>query len=125
MKLVPIRHNHSVCLICFHVVFCTKYRKPELTEAITISLFEQAIGKYSQLKILEGEVMPDHCHFLVQADSTTLPSDIAKNLKCYSSALIKKALTARWSGWGVGYFISSVGANNADAVQHYIQNQKG
>ena len=122
MDLKPIHHNHSVCLLAYHFVAVTKYRKHELTEAITVSLVEKAISNYP-LTIHAGEVMPDHVHFMVQSPATIAPAQIAKIIKGCSQASIRKLLPS-FTGWGKGYYISSVGGSSLEAVERYIRTQK-
>jgi putative transposase len=87
-----------------------------------MDLFKQAIEKYP-LQIHEGEVMPDHIHLLIQAPATHSPAQIAKLIKGCSSRIIKQ-LNPSFSGWSVGYYISTVGGSSIDAVKHYIRTQK-
>lgn len=122
MDIKPVHHNHSVCLLVYHFVTCPKRRKNELTEAVSVNLFEEAISKYP-ITIHAGEVMPDHVHFMVQAPATMAPAQIAKIIKGCSSAMIGKTLP-QWSGWSKGYYISSVGGSSIEAVEHYIRTQK-
>lgn len=69
-------HNHSVCLLAYHFVTCTKRRRPEL-EGIDVDLLKQAVKKYP-IEIHVGECMPDHIHLLIQAPATFSPAYIAK-----------------------------------------------
>jgi len=122
VNLKPIHHNHSVCLLVYHFVTVTKCRKHELLDPVTVELFTESIRHYP-LNILVGEIMPDHVHFMIQAPTTMSPAQIAKVIKGCSQANIKKVLSS-FSGWSKGYYISSVGGNSLEAVEHYIKNQK-
>lgn len=73
MKFEYIRHNHSTCLLVYHLVFCTKRRQPELKENITVELFKLAISNYP-LYIAVGECMPNHVHLMIQAPASYAPS---------------------------------------------------
>ncbi len=122
LKLKYITHNHSACLLAYHFVTTTKKRRPEL-EGISLDLFRMALKKYP-VTIHVGEVMADHIHLLVQAPATFSPAYIAKLIKGCSSRLIGKQLKDGWSGWSVGYFISTTGGAAVEAVKAYIENQK-
>ncbi|SMC55477.1 IS200/IS605 family transposase [Sporomusa malonica] len=122
MKMPYIYHNHSVCLLAYHFVTCTKKRKPEL-EGISLDLFKQAVSKYP-LTIHVGEVMPDHIHLLIQAPTTFSPAYIAKIIKGCSSRAIGKIRKDNWNGWSTGYFVTSTGGVATDTVKAYIENQK-
>lgn len=121
LKLKYITHNHSACLLAYHFVTTTKMRRPEL-EGITLDLFRLALKKHA-VTIHVGEIMPDHCHLLVQTPATYSPAYIAKLIKGCSSRLISKQLKDGWSGWSVGYFISTTGGAAVEAVKAYIENQ--
>lgn len=64
MKIPYIKHNFSIYLRAYHVVTCTKRRKPEL-EGIALDLFKHAVEKYP-ITIHIGEIMPDHIHMLIK-----------------------------------------------------------
>lgn len=104
-------------------MFCVKRRRKELTDAITVELFREAVSKYP-IEIAVGEVgEQDHIHLMIQAPATFAPSYIAKIVKGCSSKIIGKHLT-KWSGWSRSYFISTTGGTATDAVKAYIENQK-
>jgi putative transposase len=122
VKINPIHHNHSVCLLTYHFVTSPKMRHSELTDDITVDLFKQAIAKYP-LQIHVGEIMPDHIHLMIQAPATLSPANIAKIVKGCSSRLIKQ-IVPTFSGWSTGYYISTTGGTAIDVVKAYIENQK-
>ena len=122
MKIQPIRHNHSVCLLLFHFVVVCKRRRKELSEEITIDVIKNAIAHHP-ITIQEGEIGEnDHIHLLVQAPATLSPAEIARIIKGCSQSAIRKIIPS-WSGWSRSYYISSVGGNSLEAVQAYINNQ--
>ena len=53
--------------IQYHIVFCTKYRKPVLIDnvALECETMIQQIAKNYNFTITAMEVMPDHVHMLV------------------------------------------------------------
>jgi len=122
MKLYPISHNHSVCLLTYHFVTCPKQRKQVLTDAITVDVFRKAI-KNHPLQIHVGEIMPDHIHLLIQSPATLSPAKIAQIIKGCSSKAIKQLLPT-FSGWSTGYYISTTGGAAAEVVEAYIRSQK-
>lgn len=57
--------SSSICSINYHVVFCSKHRKPVL--GAVKEFIEETIGTIAEMqgfKILELWVMPDHIHFV-------------------------------------------------------------
>ena len=73
----------------YHIVWCTKYRKPVLTDGLDneIKRYLTEISKQYQFTITAMEVMPDHIHLLVDCKPQFMPSDMIK---------ILKGNTARW-----------------------------
>ena len=73
----------------YHIVWCTKYRKPVLTGGLDdeIKRYLAEISKQYQFTITAMEVMPDHIHLLVDCKPQFMPSDMIK---------ILKGNTARW-----------------------------
>ena len=54
----------------YHVVWCPKYRRKVLTEAIAERLKQiiSEIRQEHQAEIIQLEVMPDHVHVLMECD---------------------------------------------------------
>ena len=99
----------------FHLVWCTKYRKPVFTN--------------SQL-VEEMEVMPDHVHLLVSFKPKYSASNVVKALKGASARLffqnhpeIKN--NKLWGGhlWSHSYYMGTLGNMSKETVEKYIQNQ--
>ena len=95
--------------IQYHIVWCTKYRKPVL-----INETEQS----------------DHIHLLVECSPQHFIPDMIKVLKGNSARAIfianpdlKKQL---WGGhlWNPSYFIATVSDNTRTQIQEYIVSQK-
>ena len=66
MKIEPIRQNHAVSSLIYHLVFATKYRRDVLPDTMTVEVFEKAIAKYP-IKIHVSEIVYDHCYLMLQA----------------------------------------------------------
>src|SRR5512135_898392 len=66
-----VRNNQNIVYQChYHVVFCPKYRRKVLTDAIAARLkvlAQEVVEKWGQ-EFVECEVMPDHVHLLVGCD---------------------------------------------------------
>lgn len=122
MKIKPIKHAHKVCALVYHFVTTPKRRGKVLTEEITVNLFKEAVKDFP-IYILEGEVMPEHIHMMIQSDVNHSPSDIMNIIKTKSSRLIKERLPD-WKGWSRGGYISTVGKDSIEGVVKYIQEQK-
>ncbi|MBT9142802.1 MAG: hypothetical protein DDT29_01198 [Dehalococcoidia bacterium] len=127
------RGRNSVYQIAYHVVWCTKYRKPVLTSDVAAALKELLlkIAEDGGFTIEKLEVMPDHVHLFITAGPTHLPADMVKSLKGVSARfLFKKRPQLKqclWGGhlWNPSYYLATVGSISEDAVRKYIENQKG
>ena len=65
------KSNNNVVYSCkYHVIFCPKYRRPVLVNAIASRLKEllAQIAIEINIEIIEMEIMSDHVHLLVEVD---------------------------------------------------------
>ena len=63
------KSNNNVVYSCkYHVIFCPKYRRKVLVNAVASRLSEllAQIAVEIQVEILEMEIMPDHVHLLIE-----------------------------------------------------------
>jgi putative transposase len=115
------------------VVFCTKYRKKVLTDAVEVELKTVL----AETCVAEGwilhsmEIMPDHVHMFIQTDHLTAPVNVAKMLKSVSAVRIfsvfPKLKRRRFWGsglWSRGTYFGSVGHVSEETVKKYIEAQK-
>ena len=114
----------------YHVVFCPKFRRPVLEEAIGERIKEIAPAYCESLgcQIMDLEVMPEHVHMLIDIPPTYAPRNLIARLKGFLShelriefPRLKSRLPSLWSR---SCFISSVGAVSLEVVKRYIDNQK-
>jgi putative transposase len=65
------KSNNNVVYSCkYHVIFCPKYRRKVLVNAVASRLKEllAQIAIDIKVEILEMEIMPDHVHLLIEVD---------------------------------------------------------
>jgi putative transposase len=127
-----VESNHNITFDCkYHVVFCPKYRREVLVNGVDARLKELLNSKARELRtdIVEIEVMPDHVHLLVQCDPQFGIHRVVKQLKGYTSHMLrqefpslKRKLPSLWTN---SYFVATVGAVQLDVVKRYIEDQKG
>lgn len=117
----------------YHIIWCTKYRRPCFTNETLVSEMKNIIMDIANkvdVSIKTMEVMPDHIHLLVSFKPKYSITDIVKNLK---------GSTARnffanhpeiknnqfWGGklWSPSYYVGTVGNMSKETVEKYIQNQ--
>jgi len=128
-----IKTKHSICSIGYHLIWCTKYRKPILKNIVEVELrniFGQSCSQYNW-KLRSMEIMPDHVHLFVQCDHETAPVNIVKTLKSISAVYIFTKFPylkgqAFWGSglWSKGAYYSTVGHISEELVKKYIESQK-
>ncbi len=122
-------NNNTVYSCKYHIVWCTKYRKPLLVKPIDQKLKEilYQIAHETQSSIIEREVMPDQVHVLIEIDPQFGVNKVIKLMEGTSS----RATRAAFSGlsklsalWTNSCFIELVGGAPLAIIKQYIQNQK-
>lgn len=127
------QHNslsHTKWMCKYHIVFTPKYRRK-----IIYNQYRQSIGEilrelcgYKGVELIEGHLRPDHVHMLVSIPPKLAISSFMGYLKGKSALMIfdKHANLKYKFGnrhfWAVGYYVSTVGLNEA-TIQKYIQDQ--
>jgi putative transposase len=114
----------------YHVVWCPKYRRSVLVDAIAKRLeqvLRQVAAKY-QAEIIAMEIMPDHVHLLAEIDPQFGIHRLVKNLKGVSSHTLRKEFASLRSRlptlWTNSYFVSTVGGAPLSVIKQYVENQK-
>ena len=131
MRAIAYKSNRNVYYLCkYHVVWCPKYRRKVLIEAIAERL-KQIIAEVCQehqADILSMEIMPDHVHLLVECDPQFGVHRLVRLLKGRSSRflrqefpVLKRKLPTLWTS---SYFVSTVGGAPLSVMKHYIEKQK-
>ena len=126
-----LKTNNNVVYSCkYHVIWCPKYRRPVLVDAVEKrlkTLIRQQAGKY-RTDLLEMEMMPDHDHLLVEIDPQYGIHRPVKNIKGYSSRILRreflslrKRLPTLWTN---RYCVLTVGGATLAIIKRYIENQK-
>lgn len=114
----------------YHVVWIPKYRHKILVEGVKQYLEKVLYAvleeRYPDVYISEQNIQPDHVHMLIEIPPKYAVSQVIGVLKGTSSRLMRKQfayLKTRREMWSVGYFVSSVGANEA-TIKRYIRFQE-
>ena len=115
----------------YHIVFAPKYRRQvfygEKRRAVGDIL--RKLCEWKDIKILEAECCPDHIHMLLEIPPKISVSSFMGYLKGKSSLMIfdKHANLKYKFGnrkfWAEGYYVSTVGLNEA-TIRKYIQQQE-
>jgi putative transposase len=121
----------AVFSLKYHVVWCPKYRRPVLVEAVADRLRVLLAEKADELGMtIHGlEVMPDHVHLFVESDPTRCVAEIVNRLKGSTSRILREEFPALRSRlptlWSRSYYASTVGHVSAATIGKYIASQKG
>jgi putative transposase len=124
------RSRSRVFLIQYHLVWCPKRRKPVLVGKVKERL-EQIIRQVADelgIKVLELTINPDHVHLLISAYPTIPVHKIVKRIKGRSSNILRREfpeLLKLPSLWTHSYYVSTIGTVSKEAVEKYIEAQKG
>ena len=84
--VTPIRRGAGAAYsLKYHLVWCPKYRRPVLVDAVAERLKVLLHDKAATLglRIHALEVMPDHVHVFVEDDPTFSPAHLAHQFKGY------------------------------------------
>ena len=115
----------------YHIVWCPKYRRPVLVDAVADRLRALLAEKCGELgvEIRALEVMPDHVHLFAEGDPTRSVAEIVNRLKGYTSRVLREEFPPLRSRlptlWSRNYYAGSVGHVSAATVELYPARQKG
>ena len=120
--------NTSVSLINYHIVFCPKYRRKLLVGKIKMRLegIIRDVALENGWEIISREVMPNHVHLFVRADTRTPPEIVVKRFKGRSSRYLRNEfpeLLKMPTLWTRSYFLSTAGNVSASVIKKYIEQQ--
>jgi len=122
--------NHSTYKLQYHIVWGTKYRrkwlKPYVRTALKKNLYETT-KKYPTLYIQAVNTDDDHVHIQMEIPPSIAIADAVQKLKGNSSLALRKQFKfiremylEKDGIWSVGYFVSSIGLNEAN-IKRYIE----
>ena len=86
------KSNKNIVYSCkYHVIFCPKYRRKVLVNAIASRLKEllTQIAIDIKVEILEMEIMPDHLHLLIEVDPQLGVHRVVKRFKGATSRYLR------------------------------------
>lgn len=124
-------NNHSVFMLHYHLIMCTKYRRGVIDDDISNRLKEifLRIADSYNIVLEEWNHDIDHVHILFRGAPNTELSKFINAYKSASSRLIKKENPAikksLWKEmfWSQSFCLISTGGVNIDIIKQYIQTQ--
>lgn len=125
------RTRRAVYNITYHLIWCPKYCRPVLVNAVAQRL-DEIIRE--QVRALEGEVValeiqPGHVHLFAEFPPTLAIRQIMHRLKGYTSHELRKEFdwlnTRLPSLWTRSYYVGTAGNVSAETIRCYIEAQSG
>lgn len=119
-----VNSKTSVYNLGYHIIWCTKYRKPCLSAEIQLRLKQLINEKANYLKcnLVTIETMPDHIHIFIKTPPIYAPHFVVKQLKGYTSRILrneydelKRKLPTLWTR---SYYMESVGHISENAIKN-------
>ena len=122
---------HTKYMCKYHIVFIPKYRRKIIYNKLRkeIQKYIKDLCKWKGVEIIEGHMMPDHVHLLVEIPPRISVSSFMGYLKGKSSLMIfeknpnLKYKFGNRNFWATGYYVSTVGLNEA-IIRKYIREQE-
>lgn len=125
------RNAGAIFSLKYHVVWCPKYRRPVLVNAVAKRLRVLLSEKAGELEmtIHALEVMPDHVHLFLESDPTLCVAEIVNRLKGSTSHALRQEFPHLRSRlptlWSRSYYAGTVGHVSERTVRAYIETQRG
>lgn len=122
---------HVTYLCQFHIVFCPKYRYRVLRGQVGryVRNVIRQICEWKEVEIEEGHVSQDHVHLLLSIPPKYSVSHVVGTVKGRTAIRVLKRFpdlvrrSFRRSLWSRGYFVSTVGVNEA-IIRRYVRHQE-
>lgn len=129
LKYQSTRHGVFAC--DYHVIWCTKYRRPVLSDEIQERLkvlIREAQEQYNYV-IRAIETMSDHVHILVSIPPSEPVANVVGRIKGYTSKILREEFpelrTRLPNLWTRSRFVASTGGVTLRALKQYVEDQKG
>ena len=123
--------SHTKYMCKYHIVFIPKFRRKVIYNKLRKDIQEiiKQLCQWKGVEILEGHMMPDHVHLLLEIPPKMSVSYFMGYLKGKSSLMIfEKHSNLKYkfgnrNFWTPGYYVSTVGLNEA-TIRKYIREQE-
>ena len=123
--------SHTAWDCKYHVIFIPKRRRRTLYGELRKHLGEvfRKLAAQKESQIVEGHLMPDYVHMMIAIPPKYAVSQVIGFIKGKSAIHLARVYGERkrnfvgQSFWARGYFVSTVGRDEA-VIRAYIQNQE-
>jgi len=122
------RDEHRVHLIIYHLIWCSKRRKPVLVNEIAKDCEKLIKEKCAQRgwTVLNITIQPNHIHLFIRVFPTISAAEVIKECKGITSYNLRRTfpeLRKLPCMWTRSYFASTAGKVSAETIQKYINAQ--
>lgn len=134
MKIQIRSYSHAVGEFNYHIQLTPAYRKKVMEDERVDRLVKAYItAKLSELKvrIVTMRGGKEHLHIFVADCKNIAPSEFIRQLKGFSSRMMRKNhwklfkhLLWGKKFWSEGYFCRSIGSTTTEAVEYYIEHSQ-
>lgn len=123
--------GHAVGESNYHIVLTPAYRqdifREHLIQELTIAYIATKLKEF-KVHLLAFDFGPDHLHLFVSNVRFIGEIELIRQLKGYSSYMMRKGHSTLFAHklwgdkfWSYGHFYRSVGAVNKETVRHYVE----
>jgi putative transposase len=120
----------AVFSLKYHIVFCPKYRRPVLVNAVAARLEGLLRAKADELemRLHALDIRPDHVHLFIESDPRWAVAELVNRMKGSTSHALRQEFPSLRSRlptlWSRSYYAGTVGHVSAATVRAYIEAQK-
>jgi putative transposase len=114
----------------YHVVFIPKCRRKALYGRLRKELSEvfHELARQRECRILEGHMMKDHVHMLIEVPPKYAVSQVVGFIKGKSAMYVARVMGRKrnftgQSFWARGYYVNTVGRDE-EVIANYIRHQE-
>ena len=134
MKFQVRSYSHAVGEFNYHIQITPAYRRAvmedERVDKLVKAYITSKLGEL-RIKIVAMKGGSDHLHIFVANCKNIAPAELIRQLKGFSSRMIRKnhwkLINAYLWGdkfWSEGYFCRSIGSTTTEAVEYYIEHSQ-
>ncbi len=130
-ELVYQKTRSSTYACEYHIIWCTKYRRPVLSTEIQTRFKELVLesqDKYGYV-VRAVETLADPVHLLISIPPTEAVGILIGRIKGMTAKVLREEfphLKSRLPNlWTRSYFVASTGGVTLDVLQQYVEDEKG
>jgi putative transposase len=127
------RQAHCVYRCMYHIVWIPRYRYKVLVKGVAEYLaikLDEVKKWYPELEYVERNIQPDHVHLVISFPPKFSISRMVQIMKSNTGRamavkfeFIRERYYGRGGIWSVGYFVSTVGLDEA-TIRRYVEYQE-